>query len=84
VIGTSSNTKTIGSQTSESAPKCRTHAAHSRPVTASTIGYRGEIGALHARHFPRSHSQPRTGTLSYGLIGVPHEGHAEGGCSRDS
>ena len=64
VIGTSSSTKTIGSQTSESAPKRSTHAAHSRPVTASTIGYCGEIGAPQARHLPRSHSQPRTGTLS--------------------
>ena len=64
VIGTSNSTNTIGSHTSESAPKRRTQAAHSRPVTASTIGYWGEIGAPQARHLPRSHSHPRTGTLS--------------------
>ena len=64
VIGTSSRTKTSGSQTSRSAPKRRTQAAHSRPVSASTIGYWGEIGAPQARHLPRSHSQPSTGTLS--------------------
>ena len=38
VIGTSRSTKTSGSQTSLSAPKRSTQAAHSRPVTASTIG----------------------------------------------
>ena len=37
-IGTSSSTKKSGSQTSRSAPKRSTQAAHSRPVTASTIG----------------------------------------------
>jgi hypothetical protein len=39
----------------------------------------GEIAALHVRHFPRSHSQANTGTLSYGLIGVSHLGQRDPG-----
>ena len=64
VIGTSRSTNSSGAQTSLSAPYTSTHSAHRSPVSASTSGYRGEIGALHARHLPRSHSHPRTGTLS--------------------
>ena len=64
VIGTSTRTKTSGSHTSLSAPNLSTQAAHSSPVTASTIGYCGEIFAPHDRQRPRSHNQPSTGTLS--------------------
>src|SRR5687768_14683905 len=48
------------------------------------IGYRGEIGALHARHLPPSFSHPITGTLSYHLIGVSHLGQCDGGFDKPS
>src|SRR3982750_2525245 len=46
-----------------------------RPALASSIaGYRGLIGARHARQRPRRISQEKTGTLSHDAIGFPHEG----------
>jgi hypothetical protein len=47
------------------------------------IGYIGEMGSRQFRHFPRSHSQPRTGTLSYGLIGFKQRGHREPGATME-
>jgi hypothetical protein len=37
------------------------------------------MGSPQERHFPRSHSHANTGTLSYGLIGVPHLGQRDPG-----
>jgi hypothetical protein len=36
-----------------------------------------------ARHFPPSQNQAKTGTLSYGLIGVSHLGQREPGETMD-
>jgi len=60
-------------------PNSRNAATNSNPVASSINGYIGEIGSLQARHFPRSHSHPSTGTLSYGLIGVEHRGQRDPG-----
>src|SRR5437762_6871607 len=47
------------------------------PVTASTTGYRQEIGSAHARQRPRRSANERSGTLSYHAIAAPQPGHAE-------
>jgi len=52
-------------------------------VLNSIKGYIGEIGCPHARHFPRSHSHPNTGTLSYGLIAVLQRGQRDPGETMD-
>jgi len=52
-------------------------------VTSSIKGYIGEMGSPHARHLPRSHSHPNTGTLSYALIGVLHWGQRDLGETMD-
>src|SRR5947209_19603175 len=44
----------------------------------------GEIFTPQARHLPRSQSQPKTGTLSYHLIGVAHFGHLEAGATMET
>ncbi len=48
-------------------------------MTASTIGYRGEIGSRQNRHRPPSLSQPTIGRLSYHLSRFPHLGQWLGG-----
>src|SRR5260370_10942755 len=60
-------------------PNSRNAATNSNPVASSISGYIAEIGAPHARHFPRSHSHANTGTLSYALICVPHFGQRDPG-----
>src|SRR2546430_2507873 len=52
------------------------------PVTASTTGYRHEIGSAHARQRPRRSANERSGRLSYHAIAAPQPGHAEPGCQR--
>lgn len=42
------------------------------------------MGRAQERHLPRSQSQPRMGTLSYGLIGVWHRGQRELGETTES
>jgi hypothetical protein len=37
------------------------------------------MGSPHSRHFPRSHSQENTGTLSYQWMGVWHLGQRDPG-----
>src|SRR5260370_10068504 len=52
-----------------------THAAtNTNPLASSTSGYIAAIGAPQELHFPRSSSHENTGTLSDGLVGVPHRG----------
>ena len=43
------------------------------------MGYIGEMGRAQVRHLPRRSSQPKTGMLSYGLIGVRQRGQREPG-----
>src|SRR5882724_11264427 len=50
-----------------------------RPVANSTRGYIGEMGRAQLRHLPRRSSQPKTGILSYGLIGLRQRGQREPG-----
>jgi len=64
-------------------PNSRKAATKNNPVLNSIRGYIGEMGNPHARHFPRSHSHPNIGTLSYGLIGVLHRGQRELGETMD-
>src|SRR6266702_5301206 len=52
------------------------------PVTASTSGYRQEIGIAQARQRPRRSAKERSGRLSYHAIGAPQPGHAEPGRQR--
>src|SRR5437667_7069810 len=52
------------------------------PVTASTSGYRQEIGIAQARQRPRRSAKESSGRLSYHAIGAPQPGHAEGGRQR--
>src|ERR1700739_3406710 len=49
------------------------------PVRNSTVGYIGDIGRWQFRHFPRRRNHPKTGMLSYGLMGVPQRGQREAG-----
>src|SRR6202790_5736817 len=49
------------------------------PVANSTSGYMGEMGSPQLRHLPRRSSQPKTGMLSYGLIGLRQRGEREPG-----
>jgi hypothetical protein len=44
-------------------------------------GYIGEMGSAQERHLPRSQSQPKMGTLSYGLMGVRQRGQRELGAT---
>src|SRR5256885_7604112 len=60
-------------------PNSRNAATNSSPVASSISGYIGEIANPQARHFPRSHNHPKTGTLSYGLMGVMHRGQRDPG-----
>src|SRR6266851_9796499 len=60
-------------------PNSRNAATNSSPVASSISGYITDIGSPHARHFPRSHSHANKGTLSYGLMGVPHRGQRDPG-----
>src|SRR5260370_20350009 len=64
-------------------PNYKNAAKNSNPVASSINGYIGEIGSPHVRHFPRSHSQANTGTLSYGLIGAPHRGQRDPGVTME-
>jgi hypothetical protein len=64
-------------------PNSRNAATNSNPVASSINGYIGEMGSAHVRHFPRSHSQANTGTLSYGLMAVPHCGHRDPGVTME-
>jgi hypothetical protein len=50
-----------------------------RPVANSTSGYIGEMGSPQLRHLPRRISQPKTGMLSWGLIGLRQRGQREPG-----
>lgn len=43
-------------------------AAKAIPVRASIKGYRGEMGVVQSRHFPRSSSHETTGMLSRGRM----------------
>src|SRR3989442_13929458 len=52
------------------------------PVTASTSGYRQEIGIAQARQRPRRSAKESSGRLSYHAIGAPQPGHAEPGRQR--
>src|SRR5439155_9108247 len=52
------------------------------PVTASTSGYRQEIGIAQARQRPRRSAKDRSGRLSYHAIGAPQPRHAEAGRQR--
>ncbi len=76
--------KTIHFAVSTVRPNRRKQATNSSPVASSTSGYIAEIGCPHERHLPRSHSQPKTGTLSYGLIGVRQRGQRELGDTTDN
>ena len=60
-------------------PYSRNAATNNNPVASSTSGYITEIRSPHARHFPLSQVHPKTGTLSYGLIAVPHFGQRDPG-----
>src|SRR5512139_2342841 len=84
ISATMTDTKTIATKRNGVNPICQNVSSQTRPVSNSTAGYRNEIGALHARHFPPSSSQLRTGMLSYGLIEVSHFGHFEFGNTIDS
>jgi hypothetical protein len=57
-----------------------------RPCTASTMGYRAEIGSRQLAHRPRRNSHENTGMFCQGLIAAPQRGQREGGdtidCSR--
>src|SRR5207253_11306182 len=64
-------------------PNSKNAVTKSNPVASSISGYITEIGAPHARHFPRSHSQANSGTLSYGLMGVPHRGQRDPGVTME-
>src|SRR3989442_8995378 len=60
-------------------PNSKNAATNNNPVASSISGYLTDIGAPHARHFPRNHIHANTGTLSYGLIAVLHRGQREPG-----
>jgi hypothetical protein len=63
----------------------RRNAARNRqPPSVSTNMYRGEIGARHEEHFPRSASQERIGMFCHHLIAAPHFGQCDGGLTIDS
>ena len=47
-------------------------------------GYIGEIGRAQLRHLPRRVNQPKTGMLSYGLMGDLQRGQREPGETIDS
>src|SRR5205807_3138027 len=59
-------------------------AAKSTPVTSSMNGYLHEIPASQCRHLPRSSSHDASGMLSWGAIGVSHDGQCDAGCTTDS
>src|SRR5271167_5220886 len=48
------------------------------------MGYIGEMGSAQDRHLPPNQSQPRIGTLSYGLMGVKQRGHRDPGATIES
>ena len=62
----------------------RNTARNSKPPNSSTRMYRGEIGALHAAHLPRSASHERIGMFCHHLIGELHFGQCDGGETIDS
>src|SRR5262245_26401207 len=64
-------------------PQVRAANSHPNATANSTAGYTTEIGAPQFRHFPRSQSQARIGTLSYHLIGVSQWGQRDGGRMTD-
>src|SRR5665213_2121399 len=72
-------TKISNAGTSQLKPSRAATPAKSPPHADSTNGYRTEIGVRHVRHFPRSSSQDKIGTLSRSSIGVWHEGHDDRG-----
>ena len=65
-------------------PICHATTAKINPVNNSTDGYRPEIGALQFLHLPSRINQLSIGTLSYGLMGESHLGHAEFGNTIES
>src|SRR5271170_1153690 len=48
------------------------------------MGYIGEMGSAQDRHLPPNQSQPRIGTLSYGLMDVRQRGHRDPGATIES
>jgi hypothetical protein len=69
---------------SSSTPRVRATPTNTAPVSASTNGYRALIAAPQLRQRPRRKSHETTGMLSYGLTGVPQDGHRDAGVTSDS
>ena len=67
----------------QAAPTASAVPPNVRPVTSSTRGYRGEMGARQCRHRPRRTSHEMRGTFSTVPNSVPQPGQWEGGRTTD-